>query len=579
MHDTASPKTTAIVCTRDRPHTLRRALASVVQESLSDVEIVVVDDGSDPPVALEDTDNRVRLIRIAGSGAGAARAAGVDAARGAYVAFCDDDDEWLSGHLETLVTFLDQNPDIDLVYGDAEWLVDGQAPFVPYSFDFDIHLIGDTNYIHPSDLVVRVDAVRSAGGFDPTLRSLEDWDLWIRLSVNSRLWHLPVVVTRRHWLESSVSTDPDWAPFDRISGSHRSRLARPITPFDRESWHEGRRRLLWRSILRPYEGYGVVGRALLRAVADEGVEITVVPEGNQSPAGFEQFHQPVDNWGCLAFHYTYFEPVESLACDRVVAYTMWESTEVPDETIEDLNRASTLVCVPCAQNVEMFRESGLRVPIAVLPHGVDTKRFPLIERPARETFTFGTFGDLTVRKGYDVLLKAFINEFRHEDDVRLMFKSVGFVPDLVSNDPRISMANGRADDDEIVGFLSHLDAFVLPSRGEGFGLCGIEAMATGLPTVATNWGGPADYLDPVDSLPLSCRLVRVDGAWAHQTQFFGQWAEPDVEHLQALMRWLYEHPAEAADMGRRASLRVHTEWTWQRAARRLVNLLDGVAAQ
>lgn len=567
------------MCTRDRPRELPRAVASVLADCTEDVEIIVVDDGVGAIAILDNADDRIRLIRTGGLGVGAARAAGLDAARGDYLAFCDDDDEWLPGHLATLTTFLDEHSDVDLAYGDAEWTGDGQPPAVPYSIDFDLSLLGEVNYVHPSDLVVRADAARAVGGFDRTLRSFEDWDLWLRMSRTSRMWHVPVVVTRRHWLDASIFAEPDWTPFERIRDDHRRRVARAIVPFDRDTWSNGRRMLLWRSVFRTWEGFGSAGRALLVATADEDIDITVVPEGNQPPAGFEAFHGPVENWGSLAFHYLYAEPVHELACDRVVVYTMFESTKVPADRVAELNTSAAVVCVPCQQNTEAYRESGLRVPIAVLPHGVDRQRFPFVERSSRSTFTFGTFGDLMYRKGCDVLLKAFVDEFRTEDDVRLIFKSVRPIDVVHSEDPRVSIVTSRVEDGELLEFLSTLDAFVLPSRGEGFGLCGLEAMATGLPVIATGWSGPADYLDPADSLALSYRLVPVNGVQIHGTRYFGRWAEPDVEHLRALMRWLYEHRAEGAEMGRRASHRVHTQWTWQHAARRLIELLDTVAAE
>jgi glycosyltransferase involved in cell wall biosynthesis len=130
----------------------------------------------------------------------------------------------------------------------------------------------------------------------------------------------------------------------------------------------------------------------------------------------------------------------------------------------------------------------------------------------------------------------------------------------------------------LLEFLRQMDAFVMPSRGGGFGLCGIEAMATGLPLVATNWSGPVEYLDPADSFPLAYRLVDAKGVKANHVRYFGDWAEPDYEHLRHLMRWLYEHPEEAAEKGRLAAERVHRNWTWDRVARQMVDDFDAIAA-
>jgi hypothetical protein len=104
-------------------------------------------------------------------------------------------------------------------------------------------------------------------------------------------------------------------------------------------------------------------------------------------------------------------------------------------------------------------------------------------------------------------------------------------------------------------------------------------MATGLPLIATDWSGPAEYLAPQDSFPLSYRLVETQGVACYHGRYLGKWAEPDYEHLRALMRHLYEHPEEAAEKGRLAAERVHREWTWDRVATQLCRDLDTIARE
>jgi glycosyltransferase involved in cell wall biosynthesis len=105
----------------------------------------------------------------------------------------------------------------------------------------------------------------------------------------------------------------------------------------------------------------------------------------------------------------------------------------------------------------------------------------------------------------------------------------------------------------------------------------LEAMATGLPVIATNWSGMADFLDPDDSLPLEYTLENPGGYGVYTARFWGQWAEPSYEHLRALLRWLYEHPDDGAALGRRAAARVRRDWTWAGPARQLYDDLDALA--
>jgi glycosyltransferase involved in cell wall biosynthesis len=258
---------------------------------------------------------------------------------------------------------------------------------------------------------------------------------------------------------------------------------------------------------------------------------------------------------------------------------MWESTAIPVEHVCEINSAARLLCVPCRQNVESYRDAGVIVPIKVLHHGVDHRLFPYLERPHRETFTFGSFGDFSPRKGIDILIQAFQDEFRPGEEAGLVLKSAGPVPAYAVRDPRVTVFSAFLDQVGLLRFLQGLDAFVLPSRGEGFGLCALEAMSTGLPVIATNWSGPTEYMHPDYSFPLNFRLVDAQGTVSKNVPHFGQWAEPDYEHLRSLLRWLYDHRAEAAEKGRMAAQLVRESWTWDRVAAQLVQNLDELAQE
>ena len=91
-----------VIPTRDRPRLLQRALASALRQVGVVAEVVIVDDGGSPPVALAPTGGRVRVLRKDRSeGVSAARNAGIAAARGEWVAFLDDDDVWAPAKLES----------------------------------------------------------------------------------------------------------------------------------------------------------------------------------------------------------------------------------------------------------------------------------------------------------------------------------------------------------------------------------------------------------------------------------------------------------------------------------------------
>lgn len=573
------PRVTVVICTRDRPELLRTAVDSVLREVGPDDEVVIVDDGSSPAVSrLPGT----RLVRTAGVGPAGARAAGLAAARGEYVAWCDDDDQWLPGHLGELVALLAGDPTVAVVYGDAELAVEGSPDpaSVPYALSFEAYVLADWNYLPISAVVHRTDAARAAGGFDSSLTALEDWDLWLRMDrAGHRFRRCPGAVTRQLWHprgHAASPTDSYWEDALTVRERHRTSVQVPVEAFNAQTWTHDRE-LVCRAIMRPHEGYGVVGTNLLLALERRGVKVSLAPESDQFPAEVERLRRPVPGRDRLGFYYDYRKQPQELGCDRVVLYTMCESTRVPEKVLSAASK-STYVLVPCRQNAEDLRSAGVDVPIGVLHHGVDPAAFPYLERPRRSTFTFGTFGHLSPRKGTDVLIRAFRSEFGPADDVRLVLKSSQDARAYAGDDPRIQLHAGGIGATALLDLLIGFDALVLPSRGEGFGLCGLEAMASGLPVIATGWSGPVEYLDPADSLALDYALVDAGGVESNRTRYFGQWAEPDVEHLRSLMRWLYEHPAEASAMGGAASRRVHRDWTWDRVAADLEQHLDAAAA-
>lgn len=198
------PKVSVIMPAYNAEDTVRGSVASVLQQSLTELELVVVDDGSSDNSArlvreLADGDPRLHLICQPNRGAGPARNRGLSAARGEYIAFLDSDDYWAPDCLERLAAALDTHPGTDLAY--CGWqnvgLTGGRGePFVPPDYSdrdlVELFLGGNRWPIHGA--LTRREAIDRIGGFDESWSSCMDYDLWLRLMAHVRIVRVPEVL-------------------------------------------------------------------------------------------------------------------------------------------------------------------------------------------------------------------------------------------------------------------------------------------------------------------------------------------------------------------------------------------------
>jgi glycosyltransferase involved in cell wall biosynthesis len=175
------------------------------------------------------------------------------------------------------------------------------------------------------------------------------------------------------------------------------------------------------------------------------------------------------------------------------------------------------------------------------------------------------------RKGGDIALEAFRK--LNLPDARLILKATGRSAYTgLTGDPRVTLLTGKLDIWQYQALMQIADCFVYPSHGEGFGLQPLEAMATGLPCIVTDYSGMSDFLDERWALPLPARgeevaanFTRQYGRDAGNPDYECVWARIAVDDVCDRMLWCYERRDEAAELGRRAAEMVAAEWTWDQA--------------
>ena len=213
----AIPSVSIVLPTYNRAATLPRAVESVLSQSYSDFELIIVDDGSSDQtkeVISKYKDQRIRYVYQNNSGASAARNAGIQLARASYVAFQDSDDEWLADKLRAQMGILLARPQGQaVVYSDllrvsangSAWVL--ASPEVvrgrlidPYTGDYQTFGIGlQTSIISRAELI-------SIGGFDNRLPRFIDLDLFSRLAINNRCYRLPSPLVKYHETEGITSS-------------------------------------------------------------------------------------------------------------------------------------------------------------------------------------------------------------------------------------------------------------------------------------------------------------------------------------------------------------------------------------
>lgn len=246
-----------------------------------------------------------------------------------------------------------------------------------------------------------------------------------------------------------------------------------------------------------------------------------------------------------------------------IAIIPWETTVVPRSWIGKINGFDALL-VPSKQNIQAFKDSGVKIPIELIHWGIEPTQFKPIHRPERKIFTFGHMGALSVRKGTDILIDAFRTAFPTEKDVQLICKtSYTHYPFMVKDD-RIKVQMMPMPIDELMrDFFKPVDCFVLPTRGEGFGLPALEAMATGIPTIATNWGGIAEFLTNDYGWLLDYTMTPAKNfTETVYKEDCGLWTEPNKDHLVQLLQYAYHHQDEVKQKGVAAAEYVKNNWLW-----------------
>lgn len=361
--------------------------------------------------------------------------------------------------------------------------------------------------------------------------------------------------------------------------------------------------LLFDSILNPLDGYGSFAEQVALHL-DRYIKVAYIPFQISNPR-WQELAQPRTRQlvnsapppgefylGCWAPGPNNTLRERARTAKHKFLYVFWESSKPPSLWAREINFYDKLF-VPCDFVKEAFQRLNLRIPIEVVPPGVNSSLWPFIEREVNRPFRFllhANAGYYDPRKNYRVGTEAFLKAFRGRKDVELVIKTtVGAPPpDDILQEKNIILKTQHFSQKELLAFLSEVDCYLCPSKGEGWGLPAREAMATGMPVIGASYGGMKSVFEHGFNYPIDYEIEKCSYGTANfsprvttlltfsnaGSKDFGVWCNPQIEDMAVVMEYIVANRRSVLEMAREGSEWIHKNENYDLTARELLRAMN-----
>jgi len=337
-------------------------------------------------------------------------------------------------------------------------------------------------------------------------------------------------------------------------------------------------------------GYGVAGINILKALQKKAEvslfvigqpQVTNQEDANAVRKGIETASTFDPNAPCIKIWHQN-QMAERIGSGKFIGFPIFELDVFNSMEKHHLSSCEHLfVCSEWAKNVCLNNLHFGEHRVHVVPLGVDAELFPPAPVRQDDKTIFFNCGKWEIRKGHDILMKAFKMVLGHGEDAELwMMCSNPFnSPEedarwhQLYNHPKVKLIPRAETQAEVYNIMSQVDCGVFPSRGEGWNLELLEMMSAGKHVVATDYSAHTEFCNKENSglVTISDVEPAFDGKW-----FFGQgnWAKMGDHEQHDLYMKMMKYILDKKDTLNEAGIETAKKFSWENTANRIVEVLS-----